>query len=62
MQDLLVSPSFMTMVADELLSLDHPPMKIILMDIITKPKLNWNPQGAIFVIICLLVWTSSAEN
>ena len=59
MQDLLASLSFMTMVTNEFLSLDHPQMKIILKDIIAKPKLDWNPQGAIFIIIYLLVWTSS---
>jgi hypothetical protein len=59
MQDLLVSLSFMTMVTNEFLSLDHPQMQMILKDIVAKPKLNWNPQGAILIIIYLLVWTNS---
>jgi len=59
MQDLLVSLSFMTMVTNEFLSLDHPQVQIILKDIVAKPELNWNPQGAILIIIYLLVWTNS---
>jgi len=49
----------MTMVTNEFLSLDHPQMQIILKDIVAKPELNWNPQGAILLIIYLLVWTNS---
>jgi hypothetical protein len=59
MQDLLVSLSFMTMVTNEFLSLDHPQVQIILKDIVAKPELNWNPQGAILIIVYLLVWTNS---
>ena len=59
MQDLLASLSFMTMVTNEFLSLDHPQMQMILKDIVAKPKLNWNPRGAILIIIYLLVWTNS---
>lgn len=59
MQDLLVSLSFMTMVTNEFLSLDHPQVQIILKDIVAKPELNWNPQAAILLIIYLLVWTNS---
>ncbi len=51
MQDLLVSLSFMTMVANESLSLDQPQMKIILKDMIAEPMLNWNPEGAIVIVI-----------